>query len=138
MPKLWDPYDSAKRVIALSPQELRQHAERLYRQAGLVSALQANAPAASTHESASQAAPPQAEEQPNNGANSEFINERQLVWVKQQLQHDNQRIRNVCTHYRVEQLEKLTQPQTRNLINRLLAQATPSKNGTRSAQKAQK
>jgi hypothetical protein len=70
-----------------------------------------------------------------NSANSESITERQLAWVKRQLQHDETRIRNVCTHYHVGQLEQLTQTQARNLINRLLAQAPNSKNSKRATQK---
>ncbi len=45
LPKAWVPYDPQKRAIALSEEELRQLAERLYRKAGLLTA----APAAGLH-----------------------------------------------------------------------------------------
>ena len=135
LPKLWVAYDPAKRAIALSSQELRQHAERLYRQAGLQGGSEQPSSAPSPSQETSQQAN---QEQQNEGANNEFINERQVAWVKQQLQYDEARIRNVCTHYRVERLDLLTQPQTINLTNRLLKEASSSKYGTHSTQKAQK
>ncbi len=41
LPKAWVPYDPQKRAIALSEEELRQLAERLYRKAGLLPAAPA-------------------------------------------------------------------------------------------------
>lgn len=116
LPKVWVAYDPAKRAIALSDAEKLQLAEHLYRQAGLLPAQQTSA--SSDHRVSSTS---EAQEQVDQ-ASVEYINERQLAWVRKHLQNDPARIQRVCTHYKVASLEQLTSVQTTSLLDRLLSQ----------------
>jgi hypothetical protein len=118
LPKVWVAYDPAKRAIALSDAEKLQLAERLYHQAGLLPAQQAQV-SASDDQTVSSTAEAQ-ESAPDLSV--EYINERQLAWVRKHLQNDPVRIQRVCTHYKVASLEQLTSIQTTNLLDRLLSQ----------------
>lgn len=131
LPKLWLPYNSQERVIALSFEEKQQAAERLYRKAGLLAVAPSTA-AAKSHESANPP-PRQGTIAGNNGgaavhkeeghaANNGHVGADELEWVRQQLGDDAGRIANVCRFYHVERLTDLTSSQTRNLVDRLLAQ----------------
>jgi hypothetical protein len=118
LPKVWVAYDPAKRAIALSDAEKLQQAEHLYRQAGLLPAPQAQAPASSDHSVSSTSEAQEQVDQPS----VDYINERQLIWVRKHLQNDPARIQRICTHYKVASLEQLTSAQTTNLLDKLLSQ----------------
>jgi hypothetical protein len=114
LPKVWVAYDPEKRAIALSDDEKVHLAERLYRHAGLLPAQLTEVSSSSDHtvpSTATEADPP-----------VEYINERQVAWVRKHLQNDPARIQRVCTHYKVASLEQLTSTQTTNLLDRLLSQ----------------
>jgi len=68
LPKVWVPYDPQKRAIALSEQELRLLAERLYRKAGLLPASPAAASKATITSSVGPVPVPPASAQELTGA----------------------------------------------------------------------
>jgi hypothetical protein len=125
LPKVWVAYDPEKRAIALSDDEKLHLAERLYRHAGLLPDELTQT--ASTQMSVS--SPPITSETHEQTADPpiEYINERQLAWVRRQLQNDPARIQRVCTYYEVAALEQLTSIQTTNLLNKLLSQTGKGK-----------
>lgn len=131
LPKLWLPYNSQERVIALSFEEKRQAAERLYRKAGLLAVAPSTA-AATSNESAN-VPQRQGTAAGNNGdarahteeehaANNGRAAIDELAWVRQQLGGDATRIANVCRFYHVERLTDLSGEQVHNLVARLKAQ----------------
>lgn len=125
LPKIWLPYNPQERVIALSSDERRQAAERLYRKAGLLAAISTTA----TPKSAAPANPPrqqgrmagssdasEAHKAEGRAAEHGHISADELAWVRQQLGDDADRIAEICRRYQVRALSDLTAEQTSDLI----------------------
>lgn len=133
LPKVWLPYDPEKRLIALSSNDLRETAERLYRKAGLLPANpEQGKPAAPSSQPpgaghvastraaapapASPSASPAPASPPVHSAEEKYITPDELAWVRKALGDDPRRIANVCRHYGVETLEHLSGDQAGDLI----------------------
>src|SRR5579859_7742443 len=99
LPKLWVPYDPKRHCIALSPEAQVLAVEQLCRQAGLLS----NPQQISSHkESMSAAMAVKTEPLANQQASVEPISERQLTWIRQQVNHKADRIERICAAYQVQ------------------------------------
>jgi hypothetical protein len=123
LPKVRVPYDPTKRAIAFSDEEKLHLTERLYRHVGLLPPEPIRAASSENGVPHTSTTSTSTEEQEHAATPPvEYINERQLAWVRRQLQNDPARIQNVCTHYGVASLEQLTSIQTTSLLNKLLAQ----------------
>lgn len=125
LPKLWLPYNPQERVIALSPEEKRQAAERIFRKAGLLAALPSVSPAkpagsANSHRRQGTAtgndAVQKAHEEEERATDTRRISADELDWVHQQLGDDAERINEICRRYQVGELADLTARQASDLI----------------------
>ena len=131
LPRMWLPYNPQERVIALSSDEKRQTAERLYRKVGLLATtppVETAKPTGSANASQLHGTS-QAQKSGEHAADNGHISIDELAWVRKILDNEPDRIAHVCQHYQVETLEQLTAAQAHNLVGRLLTQQARGKGG---------
>lgn len=134
LPKTRVPYNPDTRGIALSRDEKRQLVERLYHKAGLLAAtpgtpiiVQASSVATPDHNiPASPYAQPSQHAQTSASTQEttdvRYISERDLEWVRRELNNNAAKISRICTYYKVQRLEALTRQQSIHLINYIFEQ----------------